>query len=371
MSGSQTNNLTNPAVPNNTEVDTLLIEKFNGKVHEVYQKGENLLSKFPSELVVGTDMISNKSMGETTLQTLTPGQKPEATNDVEFNKNAFVVDTIVLGRNNVHSLHNLQNDFRVMDKLVKSQVGSLKTVEDQMVLQQIAAGGLTGGVFNPSANTITGGISRVAGQGVAINVDLKDDLSQVDDPYQLVSAIEIAILGLIIQKVPITEMLIVVPVYEYSLLTDFGWIAKVEGGNNETSDLTAQGMVGTFKSFNIPIRGSVEFSQAKANPNGGLEHAFMSNVNNAYRYDFTSDMEAANALVYGSEALLAGRTMELMTDIYFDKDSKGNVVDSWYAQGAIYDRYDNIAIVNSNAVAENTAVSTKAKGKAKATKTYS
>ena len=97
MSGSNTNQLVNPAV--GADVDSLLIEKFNGVVHEQYLKGENLLGGFTVQDVVGTNIVSDKYMGETKLQTLTPGQEPEATMDTEFNKNALVVDTIVLGRN--------------------------------------------------------------------------------------------------------------------------------------------------------------------------------------------------------------------------------------------------------------------------------
>ena len=128
----ETNLLTNPAVPNNGEISTLTIEKFNGIVHEQYNLGENLLSNFDVQDVVGTNMVSNKYIGETSLQKMTPGQDPEAT-DVEFNKNALLVDTIVLGRNAVHDLHDIQNDFSVMSKLASNQVVKLKSLEDQMV----------------------------------------------------------------------------------------------------------------------------------------------------------------------------------------------------------------------------------------------
>ena len=126
------NILTNPAVPNNDEISTLLIEKFNGTVHQQYIQGENLLSNFAVQEVVGTNMVSNKYIGDTELQTLTPGQSPDAT-DTEFNKVALIVDTIVLGRNTVHSLHDIQNDFSLMEKLAKNQMGKLKTLEDQAV----------------------------------------------------------------------------------------------------------------------------------------------------------------------------------------------------------------------------------------------
>lgn len=363
------NNLTNPAVPNNTEVDTLLIEKFNGTVHEAYQKSENLLSDFTVQEVVGTNMVSNKSIGDTTLQTLTPGQDPEAT-DTEFNKNALIVDTIVLGRNTVHTLHDIQNDFETMSKLASNQVGKLNSLEDQMVVQQLLAGALTGGAFDPYANTITGGVSRVSGHGVAINVELNSDLSQSKDPYQLVSAIEIALMGLVIQRTPMMGMKVIVPINEFSLLVDYGFIAQSAGGSNEGTGTVFPVLRGVLKGWNIPVIGSAEFTQMKMNPHDGLTHHLLSNANNGNRYDVTADMQVAHAVIYTPDALLAGRTISLMGDIFFDKKSKGFFIDSWFAEGCIPDRYDNMAVVASTNTGDNAIVLAKAKGKATATKTY-
>lgn len=76
---STPNTLTNVAVSASGEVDSLLIEKFNGKVNEQYLKGENILSYFDVQTVTGTNTVSNKYLGETELQVLAPGQSPNAT----------------------------------------------------------------------------------------------------------------------------------------------------------------------------------------------------------------------------------------------------------------------------------------------------
>lgn len=364
------NQMTNPAVPNDGAVDTLLIEKFNGVVQEAYQTGENLLSHFTVQEVVGTNIVSNKQMGETKLQTLTPGQTPQASGGVEFSKNGLVVDTIVLGRNTVHTLHDIQNDFPTMQKLGNSQMGKLKSLEDQMVIQQLLSGGATGGTFDPFANTITGGIARVNGHGVAIEVELKNDLSQSKDPYQMVSAIEIAIMGLVLQRTPMHGLRAIVDLLTFSLLVDYGYIAQSKGGENETTGIMFSGLTGTLKGYNLPILGSTEFSQMKMNPHDGETHHLLSNANNGNRYDVTAGMQKAHCVIYGPDALLAGRTISMSSDIYFDKKDKGYYVDSWLAEGCISDRYDNIAIVASTAVADNAVVLAKAKGKATAIKQY-
>jgi hypothetical protein len=370
MSGSTINPLVNPAVGAN--VDSLLIEKFNGVVHEQYLQGENLLSKFNVQNVVGTNIISDKEMGETKLTTLTPGQEPEPTEPPEFNKNALVVDTIVLGRNTVHTLHDIQNDFEVMTKLAKNQMGKIKTMEDQMVCQQLLATGLTGGAYNPYLNTITGGISRVTGHGVAIKVNLKNDYSQAQDPYQLVSAIEVGLMGLVTQRVPVSQMMVIVPIAEFGLLVDYGFIAQTESGQNETTGTNFDNnLSGRLKGWNLPVKGSVEFTQMKINPHDGATHHLLSNPNNSNRYDVTATMQKSHAVIYSSEALLCGSTISLLTDIFFDKKTKGYFIDSWLSEGATTGRYDNCAVVVSDSASADSVVETKAKGKAKATKTYS
>ncbi len=258
-----------------------------------------------------------------------------------------------------------------MEKLARNQMGKLKTLEDQMVLQQLLTGALTGGTYNPDANSITGGLSRISGQGVAINVDLNSDFNQAKDPYQLISAIEIALMGLVIQRTPLIGMKCIVPVNEFSILVDYGYIAESQGGGNETKGVNFSGLSGTLKGYNLPVLGSTEFTQMKMNPHDGEAHHLLSNANNGMRYDVVDPMKNCHAIIYGPDALLCGRTIMLQSDIFFDKKTKSNFIDSWFSEGCISDRYDNLAVVGSNAVADNAAVLAKAKGKATATKSYS
>jgi hypothetical protein len=118
--------------------------------------------------------------------------------------------------------------------------------------------------------------------------------------------------------------------------------------------------------------GSTEFTQMKLNPHDGADNHLLSNANNGNRYNVTADMQTAHGVIYGPDSLLAGRTISLQGDIFFDKKTKSNFIDSWFAEGCIPDRYDNIAVVASpSGATSNTAVLNKAKGKATATRSYS
>lgn len=362
MSGSNTNTLTNPAVSASGKVDSLLIEKFNGKVHEQYIKGENLLGYFDVEDVVGTNMVSNKYFGETELQKLIPGQEPEA-KPTETDKNALVVDTIVLARNTSHTFHEIQNDFETKSKIANNQMMKLKKQEDEMVITQLLLGALTGGSYNPyDGSFITGGTSRLSGHGVAIKTDIT--VAQAQDPYRLVAAIELCVMGMIIQDIPVGQIRVIVPVEEFGTLVDFGFVTQQQGGSGVGTEMSTIGNLrGMLKSVGCEVIGSAAYTQMKIKgPHSGTDHSLLSNASNSYRYDITQDMVDSHAVVFRNEGLLCGRTITAQGDIFFDKKTKSWFVDSWYSEGAVPDRYDNLAMVGHTAVT-NTVVEAKAKAK--------
>lgn len=364
MTASTANTLTNPAVSHSGEVDTLLIEKFNGRVHAAYEGGENLLSDFDVQEVVGTNMVSNKYIGDTKLQRLVPGQEPEATT-TNFDKNALVVDTMVIARNTVATLHDVQSDIETKGRISQNQAEQLKQFEDQMVIQQLISGALTGGTFD--GIKVTGGIRRLPSHGAAVKVEVKE--TQLADPYVLQSALEWAINGLVAQKTPISGMKVIMPINEFSTLCDYGFI-DADGVSREVEGAYMMGLSGKMKSYGIRVVGSQQFTQMLAQaPNTAGSHHLLSNADNGYRYDVTAETQKARAVVYRRDALLCGRTIGLQGDIFFDKRLKTYFIDTWMSEGAIPDRYDNMAIiVNAGTAATQAQVLTKAKGKAKLSK---
>lgn len=363
MPASTANNLTNVAVSQSGEVDSLLIERFTGKVHAEYQKGENLLSNFEVQEVVGTNMVSNKYMGGTTVQRLVAGQEPEAT-PTSFDKNALVVDTVLLARNTEATLHNIQGDIKVHDRLAQNQAGKLKEVEDQMVIQQLIAGATTGGKFD--GIKVTGGTRRLKEHGAAVKVEVKE--TQADDPYVLLAAIEWILNGLIAQKTPIAGMKVLLPINEFSTLCDLGAIDNT-GVSQMVEGQYMMGLMGKMKSYGIPVIGSQQFTQMLAQaPHSGTNHHLLSNEDNSYRYDVTADIQKARGVVFSRDALLCGRTIALQGDIFFDKRLKTYFIDSWFSEGAIADRYDNMGVVLLGTTTD-AKVLAKAKAKAKLSKT--
>ena len=365
MAGSTANTLTNAAVSASGEVPSLLIERFTGQVHEMYLKGENLLSDFEVQQVTGTNMVSNKYIGGTSIQRLVAGQEPEAT-PTSFDKNALVVDTVLLARNTVAMLHDIQSDIKVSSRLASNQAGKLKEAEDQMVVQQLVSGASTGGKMDAEGIKVEGGIRRLADHGAAVKVEVKT--SDITDPYVLISAIEEMIDGLIIQKVPLAGLKLLVPIRQFSTLVDLG-IVDSEGVSHAIEGAYMSGMMGRLKSYGIPVKGSQQFTQMLAMaPHTASNHSLLSNADNGYRYDVTAETQKARAVLFGRDALLCGRTIALQGDIFFDKKTKTYFIDSWFSEGCIPDRYDNMGVVLT-AAATDASVVARAKAKAKLTRT--
>ena len=338
------NNLTNLAQSASGSVDSLLIEKFIGKVHEQYLKGENLRAYFDMQEVTGTNMISNKYLGDTEVQAMVPGQTAQAT-PTEADKNALVVDTSVIARNAVALLHDVQNDIDgAKSKLAINQTKQLKKLEDQMIIQQL----IFGAISNTEAVRTT---PRVSGHGFSIRTDISD--AQADDPNCLLAAIELSLEKQVTQEVEVNEVVAFMPWVSFNCLMDAERLVS--------KDYTPVGAeVGSehymLKSYNVPVIPSNRFPTSTA-------ASILSKPSNGNRYTPDATQLTCIAVLFTPDALLIGQTLTLDGDIWFDKGSKSYFIDSWYAEGAIPDRWEAVSAVFKGG-AENTAVTKRAARKA-------
>lgn len=356
MSGSQASELTNSGVSASGEVDTLLIEKFNGKVNEQYLKGENLQVYFEVQTVQGTNTVSNKYMGDTQLQVLAPGQEAEAT-PTEYDKNALTVDTSVIARNTVAHLHDVQNDINGnKSKIAANQVLKLKKLEDEMLIQQM----IFGVINNTEAQRTT---PRVSGHGFSIRVDVSD--AQADDPNSLLSAIEFAMEQQLEQEVDVDMVTVFMPWKYFNVLRDAERIVSKD--YTTVTDTPISGYM--LKSYGVPVVPTNRFPTYSNEANN--DHNILSSNSNGYRYDTTDEMLTCVAIAFTSDALLVGRTIEVQGDIFWDKKTKSYFIDSWMAEGAIPDRWEAASAVFRAAASDNAEITARANRKAKVIKDIS
>lgn len=329
---STPNNLTNVAVSASGEVDSLLIEKFNGKVNEQYLKGENIMSYFDVQSVTGTNTVSNKYLGETELQVLAPGQSPAATS-TQADKNQLVIDATVIARNTVAHLHDVQGDIdSLKPKLAANQAKQLKRMEDEMLIQQM----LLGGICNTHAKRTN---PRVKGHGFSINVEVNEGEALINPQY-VMAAVEFALEQQLEQEVDISDVAILMPWRYFNVLRDADRIVDKTYTISQ-SGATIQGF--TLSSYNCPVIPSNRFPKFTS----GQAHHLLSNEDNGYRYDATAEMNGAIAVLFTSDALLVGRSIDVTGDIFYEKKEKTYYIDTFLSEGAIPDRWEAVSVVTT------------------------
>lgn len=337
---SSANNLVNPAVSTSGEVDTLLIEKFDGQVKLAYKENINMMRYFDLKPVVGTNSVSNKYMGTTQVQGLAAGADVKGTT-VEFDKNQLVIDTVVIARNNVGLLADVQDDIQTKGKLAVDQVEQLSYVEDRMLIQQTAYGAIK----NTEAKRTK---PRVRGHGFSTDCRVKAETMEY--PTAVQSALEYVLEKMVKQNVPIQKIACVMDWTYFNVLRDAERI--VNATYTTSSGTTINGFV--LKSYNMPIIPTNQMpnkARDQQNLDGTVsDHHLLSNANNAYRYDIldnSSDDDMSNvvATLFGSESLMVGRSIDLQGKIWMNDNNKTWYIDSWMSEGAIPDRWEHLGIV--------------------------
>lgn len=360
---SSANNLVNPAVSYSGEVDTLLIEKFDGQVKRAYKEKMNMKSYFEIKQVTGTNSVSNKYLGTVGVQALAPGADVKG-QKAGFDKNQLVIDTTVIARNLVGVLADVQDDIMTKGKLAEEQVDALTYLEDRMLIQQVAYGAVQ--------NTKTKRTNpRVPGHGFSIDIKVK--LATMEVPNAVVAAIEYALEQQMEQNTPLEKFTIIMPWKYFNILRD---AERIVNANYNTSQGIAIKSGFVLKSYNVPVVPTNQMpkrSRDHVDVDGVVqEHHLLSNASNGSRYDVTNtgaDTIDSNivALIFGTEALLAGRSIDLTGKIWFNDQNKTWYIDSWMSEGAIPDRWEQSAVVRvvaDGSASDDDAVKARANRKA-------
>lgn len=341
---SSANELVNSQVSASGEAASLAIEKFNGQVREAYVQQENLMGYFDLQEVTGTNMISNKYIGETQVQGMAAGQAPQGT-EVEFDKNALVIDASLIARNIVAQLHDVQDDIGTKGRLASDQVKQLKKVEDRFILQQIVAGAVRNKQQEgnlTAANSRTN--PRVKGHGFAHDYTLTD--AGANDPWVVLSAIEYLLEKKQEAEVEPSDMAVAMTWSQFNALRDIERLVNTDYVTFAGD--TRKGF--TLKSFGVPViptnrlpkEGQDQALDSQGNSTG---HHMLSNAANGYRYDATAVHAQAIAVVFGRDALIVGRSIALNGEIWRNPDNKSWYIDTFMAEGAIPDRWEHLGVI--------------------------
>lgn len=301
------------AQDNGANVRALVIEEFTGLVQGTIERMSVCAPLIPVRPVQGTATITNFGVGQSTLQKITPGQPIDGV-VTKFGKTTMTIDTTLIARAVLPLLETFQVSYDARAKIALEHGKTMAKQHDQaFFIQAIKAGQLTANKFGMTAAGHTGG-SQVTFSGASDNQDPAILYSKLVD---LLTAMRLKDID------PINDGVIigVSP-------TDFATLSLAElliNGEYKTSEGTSiPGML--LKAHGVTVVQSNNFPGGQ-NITGNL----LSNSDNGNAYD--GDFTKVVAVAFAPEAFLAGETISLTSDVFFDKLSKQWFVDSWRAYG--------------------------------------
>lgn len=301
----------------------LLLDEYGGEVESQFAKSSMMREFVRVRPVKGTDTIVNNRVGRTQIQALVPGVRPDAT-ATNFGKVALTVDTVILARDNRSMLNELQTHFDARMELAQDHGKELGKFFDQAFIIQAIKG---------SRQAAPSGLNGAIGAGKAIELLAAGDEL---DPDKVAGAIEDIIVQMEEEDIPVEELVVFVRPATYKVLKDNDKLLSRDfaAGNGDY----AKGVI-------YEIMGARIVKTARI-PTGAITGHRLSNANNGNAYDLTAEEADAIAVILHPKSLLAGETIPLTSDIWFNREEKQWFIDSFLAFGVTVSRPDVCGTVN-------------------------
>jgi hypothetical protein len=298
------------SAPAATNPMALHIEQYTGIVEGTIQRKSVVNGFVPVRPVKGTSTISGFQVGESTLSKLVPGTEPDGSVN-QASKVKLTVDTVVIARNITPMIDDFQNSYDAKKEVGMEHGKKIAKFYDQaMLIQAIKAAGITDMTGYPA-----GWQPGTQKSFTAANQE-KDPAALEDMFGQLFSDMETKDVD------PQNDGLVVVaqPWVYYTLLKNDRLVDRTY----ITSDGT------TIKSKEIEAYG-VPIWRSNNLPAANITGHYLSNTGNGNAYD--GDFSNTVAVAFSPRALLAGETIPLTTDVFWDQRLKAWFIDAYLSFG--------------------------------------
>lgn len=291
----------------------LHIEEFTGMVQGTLERLSVCAPRIPVRPVRGTSTITNFGVGKSVIQKITPGQ-PIDGSITKFGKTTMTIDTTIIARAVLPLLETFQTSYDARAEIANEHGKELAKQFDQtFFIQATKAGLLTANKFGLTAAGHTGA-SQVTLSGASDHLD----------PAILYSKLVDLLTALRLKDVdPINDgVIIAVGPTEFATLSMNELLINTNYKLSDGTSIEAQAL----KAHGCHVVQSNNFV-------GGLNITgnLLSNVDNSNAYD--GDFTKVVATAFAPKALLAGETIALQSEVFFDKLTKQWFIDSWRAYG--------------------------------------
>ena len=306
-------NITFPNRKNNDASNelALIMPEFTGTVEGTIARKSVVEPWIPMRKVTGTAVVNNYAVGEAQLGKVQPGEAPKSVVS-KFSKNQLIIDTTIYARNAFAQLDVFQTNFDARKQVAEEHGKKIAKFRDQSFLIQAAkAAQLTQSTFGDTDGH-QGGSTYTLGAA-----------ADRSDPSKLYYAIGRLMEMMELKDVdPLSDdVAIFLKPSEYYTLLDAeqltnGEFITSDGNSIKTRVLSAYG-VPVFSTNNLP--------------SGVITDHFLG-------ADYNGDFSKLVAVAFSPRALLAGETISLESDLWYDKMYKQWFVDSQMAYGVTPNR---------------------------------
>lgn len=318
MALDDTYNIVRPGQSNQAgAINALHIEEYAGFVEGTIERKSVIAPHIPLRAVKGTSVISANAVGESTLQKLTAGTPLDGTL-TDFSKRTLTIDTVVAARSVLPLLETFQTQYDSRKEIGTEHGKKIAKFRDQSFFIQAIKAALqtessyrNGGAAGKPAGHFGGSQQVLSAAGDAL------------DPAKLYSALASLFTKMAGKDVDAAQddvLLAVRPEHYYVLL-------QAEQLINMTY-VTSEGnkVDGTvLKAYGVPIVSSNNL------PNTVIASHFLGTA-------FDGDYTKVVAVAFAPKSLLAGETIPLTHDVFFDKITKQWFVDSHMAYNVTTNR---------------------------------
>jgi hypothetical protein len=324
MALTESYNIVRPAQSNQAGSTTALqIEEFTGIVEGTIARKSVLKGYIPVRPVKGTSTLTNFAVGESTLQKATPGVQPDGTL-TDFAKTQVSVDTVVLARAILPLLEVFQTSYDARKEIGMEHGKKIAKFYDQSFFIQAAKAALLtdskyrgAGAAGKPAGHFGGSLQTLGAAGDAL------------DPAKLYAAIASLLTKMEQKDVdPRTDDVgIYVQPQEFYTLLQNEQLIDGEYKTSEGTDIKAH----LLRTYGVPV-----FSTNNIPVGQNIVGHMLSNAGNGNAYD--GDFTKLVAVAFAPRALLAGETIPLESDVFYDKLSKSWFVDAHLSYGVGHNR---------------------------------
>lgn len=281
----------------------LVIEEFTGMVEGTINRRSVLADHIPVRAVKGTATFTNHAVGKSTLQKVVPGVAPDGIKS-DFSKTSVTIDTVIAAREFFPMLDVFQTQMDTRMEVANEQGKEIAKFKDQaFLIQAIKAARLADSAYS-------GGVAGKPSGHAGGTVKTLPTLADAQDPAKLYAKLLETLAAMELKDVDPRndDVVIVVRPDFYTVLIQAEQLVNIQyttAAGNKVND----GWV--LKTAGVPVLSSNNL------PNTNITGHFLSNTfnGNAYDGDFTKTVAA----IFSPRAIMAGETIPVTSDVFFDK----------------------------------------------------